>query len=49
MIRKDIQECENELQRINLGNEATNQIMVDTCGERCAHLDNFNWFLPTVE
>ena len=43
------EECENELQRINLRNEATNQITVDTCGERCAQLDDFNWFLPTDE
>ena len=43
------EECENELQRINLRNEATNQITVNTCGERCAQLDDFNWFLPTDE
>ena len=24
-----------------------NQITVATCGERCAQLDDFNWFLPT--
>ena len=43
------EECENELQQINLRNEVTNQITVDTCGERCAQLDDFNWFLPTDE
>ena len=43
------EECENELQQINLKNEVTNQITVDTCGERCAQLDDFNWFLPTDE
>ena len=43
------EECESELQQINLRNEATNQITVDTCGERCAQLDVFNWFLPTDE
>ena len=43
------EEGENELQQINLRNEVTNQITVDTCGERCAHLDDFNWFLPTDE
>ena len=32
------EEHENELQQINLRNEVTNQIMVDTCGERCARL-----------
>ena len=41
------EECENELQQINLRNEVTNLITVDTCGERCAQLDDFNWFLPT--
>ena len=41
------EECENELQQINLRNEVTNQITVDACGERCAQLDDFNWFLPT--
>ena len=39
--------CENELQQINLRNEVTNQVTVDTCGERCAQLDDFNWFRPT--
>ena len=43
------EEREIELQQINLRNEATNQITVDTCGERCAQLDDFNWFLPTDE
>ena len=43
------EECEYELQQISLRNEVTNQITVDTCGERCAQLDDFNWFLPTDE
>ena len=43
------EEGENELQQINLRNKVTNQITVDTCGERCAQLDDFNWFLPTDE
>ena len=42
-------ECESELQQINLRNEAMNQITVDTCGERCTQLDDFNWFLLTDE
>ena len=41
------EEYESELQQINLRNEAPNQITVDTCGERCAQLDDFNCFLPT--
>ena len=40
------EEHENDLQQINLRNEVTNQITVDTCGERCARLDDFNWVLP---
>ena len=43
------EECEYELQQINLRKEVTNQITVDTCGERCAQLDDFNWFLLTDE
>ena len=31
----DTDECENELVLINLRNEVTHPIMVDTCGERC--------------
>ena len=41
------EEYECELQQINLRNEGPNQITVDTCGERCAQLDDFKWFLPT--
>ena len=43
------EECEYELQQIDRRNEVTNQITVDTCGERCTQLDDFNWFLPTDE
>ena len=45
----DTEECENELQLINLRNEVTHQITVDTCGERCAQLDDFNWVRPMDE
>ena len=41
------EEYESKQQQINLRNEVPNQIMVDSCGERCAQLDDFNWFLPT--
>ena len=40
------EEHENEIQQINLRNEVTNQMTGDTCGERCARLDDFNWVLP---
>ena len=43
------EECENELQPTNLRNAVMHQITVDTCGERCAQLDDFNWILPTDE
>ena len=36
----DTDECENELPLINPRNEAPHPIMVDTCGERCAQLDD---------
>ena len=42
-------EGESEPHRINLRNEVMNQISVDACGEQCAQLDDFNWFLPTDE
>ena len=45
----DSEECENDLQLINLRNEVTHQTTVDTCGERCAQLDDFNWVRPTDE
>ena len=40
---------ENDLQQINLRNGVTNQITVDTCGERCARLNDFNWVLPAID
>ena len=45
----DTDECENELALNNLRNEVTHPIMVDTCGELCAQLDDFNWVRPTEE
>ena len=43
------EEYECELEQINPRNEAMNQITVDTCGERCTQLDDFEWFLATDE
>ena len=43
------EECESEIQQINMRNKVKNQITVDTCGERCTKLDDFDWFLPTDE
>ena len=45
----DTDECENELVLINLRNEVTHPITVDTCGERSAQVDVFNWVRPTEE
>ena len=45
----DTDECENELTLINLRNEVPHPIMADTCGERCAQLDDFSWVRPTEE
>ena len=43
------EEHDSALQRVNLRNEWSTQTMVDSCGERCAQLDDFKWFLPTDE
>ena len=32
-----------------LRNEWSTQTTVDSCGERCAQLDDVKWFLPTDE
>ena len=43
------EEHDSALQRINTRNEWLTQTTVDSCGERCAQLDDFKWFLPTDE
>ena len=43
------EEHDSALQRVNLRNEWSTQTTVDSCGEWCAQLDNFKWFLPTDE
>ena len=45
----DTDESENGLVLINMRNEVTHPIMVDTCGERCAQLDDFSWVRPMEE
>ena len=47
--RVDTDKSEDGLVLINLRNEVTHPIMVDTCGERCAQLDDFSWVRPTEE
>ena len=43
------EEHDSALQRVNLRNEWSTQTTVDSCGERCAQLDDFKCFLPTDE
>ena len=40
--RVDTDESEDGLVLMNLRNKVTHPIMVDTCGERCAQLDDFS-------
>ena len=44
-----VEEHDSALQRVNTRNEWSTQTTVDSCGERCAQLDDFKWFLPTDE
>ena len=43
------EEHDSALQRVSLRNEWSTQMTVDSCGDRCAQLDDFKWFLPTDE
>ena len=47
--RVDTDESEDGLVLMNLRNKVIHPIMVDTCGERCAQLDDFSWLRPTEE
>ena len=40
-------EHDGAVQRVNLRGEWSTQTMVDSCGDGCAQLDDFKWFLPT--
>ena len=41
------EEYDSELQQISIRNEWPTEMTVDSCGERCAQLDDFKCFLPT--
>ena len=41
------EEDDSALQQVNLRKEWLTQSAVDLCGEGCAQLDDFKWFLPT--
>ena len=43
------EEHDSSLQRVSLQNEWPTQMTIDSCGEQCAQLDDFKWFLPTDE
>ena len=43
------EEQDSALQRVSLQNEWPAQMTIDSCGERCAQLDDFKWFLLTDE
>ena len=42
-------EHDSTVQQVSLRNNWLTPTAVDSCGERCAQLDDFNWFLPTDE
>ena len=43
----DSEESDNDVLYAEEENSALTQSMVDLCGEGCAQLDDFKWFLPT--
>ena len=43
------EEHDSALQRVNLRKEWSTQTTVDSCGEGCAQLDDFKWFLQIDE
>ena len=47
--RVDTDESEDGLVLMSLRDEVMHPITVDTCGERCAQLDDFSWIRPTEE
>ena len=42
-------EHDSTVQQVSLHNNWLTPTAVDSCGERCAQLDDFNWFLLTDE
>ena len=45
----DSEESDNDVWYAEVDDSALGQPTVDLCGEGCAQLDNFKWFLPTDE
>ena len=42
-------EHDSTVQQVSLCNNSLTPTAVDSCGERCTQLDDFNWFLPADE
>ena len=42
-------EHDSTAQQVSLRNNSLTPTAVDSCGERCTQLDDFNWFLPADE
>ena len=42
-------EHDSTAQQVSLRNNSLPPTAVDSCGERCTQLDDFNWFLPADE
>ena len=45
----DSEESDNDVWYADVDDSALGQPTVDLCGEGCAQLDDFKWFLPTDE
>ena len=45
----DSEESDNDVWYAEVDDSALGQHTVDLCGEGCAQLDDFKWFLPTDE
>ena len=43
------EEYDSTVQHVSLRNDWLTQTADDSCGEGCAQLDDFNWFLPANE
>ena len=43
------EEYDSTVQQVSLWNDWLTQTVDDSCGEGCAQLDDFNWFLPADE
>ena len=49
VVRHPYSDSENDVRYAEVDDSALGQPTVDLCGEGCAQLDDFKWFLPTDE